>query len=523
MQNGCVRDCDSLDSGELESILQALPAPLRRRDFQTLAEIAKTREGRSELSTVNPLPSLLTLVRFLLSHPGSDIIVPSLRLIRNLCAGDAQCQYSFVANGGADAVAVAVGCSESAEVVRFGFEVSANVASGGEMHRSVLWRALFPGGFKRGLCSFDDPRIADPACRILHVCVSEKNGRLVELCGLEGVPIMACLIRKSSKSDGVEAEWIQLLLQKICLEESCFSQLFAGLGTRGVSDYHENNISEGGYSVEQVYLLRAISEGLSQQGSDLVISKDVALSVFSIFRSAAELIRSSSTKEATSPTSSPTVDVLRHAILILRDVCSVEDRKGLPVEPSMLNVEDLQVEDPSTVDSLLSAGLVHFMLGLLQELGEPAIIRKAKNKSRSTGLGSVGNSNGQAAFQAPEGGEEASPLEPQLVCPYKGFRRDLVAVLGNSAYRRKHAQDEIRRQTGILLLLQQCVVDEDNPFLREWGIWTVRNLLEGNAENQREVAELKIQGSVDTPEISELGLQVKVDPETGRAKLVNVT
>ncbi|CAL0328483.1 unnamed protein product [Lupinus luteus] len=71
-------------------------------------------------------------------------------------------------------------------------------------------------------------------------------------------------------------------------------------------------------------------------------------------------------------------------------------------------------------------------------------------------------------------------------------------------------------------VVDQCVTDDDNPFLREWGIWTMRNMLEGNTENQRIVSELKLQGSADVPEISALGLQVEVDQRTGRAKLVNI-
>lgn len=63
----------------------------------------------------------------------------------------------------------------------------------------------------------------------------------------------------------------------------------------------------------------------------------------------------------------------------------------------------------------------------------------------------------------------------------------------------------------ILLMLQQCVTDEGNPFVREWGIWSVRNLLEGNAENQQMVADLELQGSVDVPELTGLGLKVEVD------------
>ncbi|PNY11132.1 ataxin-10, partial [Trifolium pratense] len=49
-----------------------------------------------------------------------------------------------------------------------------------------------------------------------------------------------------------------------------------------------------------------------------------------------------------------------------------------------------------------------------------------------------------------------------------------------------------------------------------------RNILEGNEEDQKVVAELQLQGSADVPQISALGLRVLVDPKTRRAKLVNV-
>ena len=70
-------------------------------------------------------------------------------------------------------------------------------------------------------------------------------------------------------------------------------------------------------------------------------------------------------------------------------------------------------------------------------------------------------------------------------------------------------KDKIRQMNGILLMLQQCVADEDNPFLREWGIWCMRNLLEGNEENQKAVVELELQGTVDMPELYGLGLRVE--------------
>lgn len=181
------------------------------------------------------------------------------------------------------------------------------------------------------------------------------------------------------------------------------------------------------------------------------------------------------------PTRLPATDVLGYSLTILRDVCAWED-------------PELGTEAP-LVDSLLSSGLLEFTLTALGELGPPSVVRKS-GPSATAG--------------------------PAKACPYEGFRRDIVSVIANCLHRRKRAQDEVRERSGIFLLMQQCVVDDGNPFLREWGLLAIRNLLEGNAENQREVSELQLQGPVDTPEITGLGLKVEVDEKSGRAKLVNI-
>eukprot|EP00252_Welwitschia_mirabilis_P000919 TRINITY_DN10910_c0_g1_i1.p2 TRINITY_DN10910_c0_g1~~TRINITY_DN10910_c0_g1_i1.p2 ORF type:complete len:198 (+),score=43.05 TRINITY_DN10910_c0_g1_i1:1057-1650(+) len=108
------------------------------------------------------------------------------------------------------------------------------------------------------------------------------------------------------------------------------------------------------------------------------------------------------------------------------------------------------------------------------------------------------------------------------ICPYRGFRRDLVSVLANAAFRRKRVQDRIRECNGIFVLLQQCIVDASNPFLKEWGLWALRNLLEDNKENQNEIADLQLQDSVNTQDIKQMGLKIEIDSSTGRPKLVNV-
>lgn len=227
---------------------------------------------------------------------------------------------------------------------------------------------------------------------------------------------------------------------------------------------------------------------MNERHKDVTVSKDVALFVFGIFKNSIGVLEHATRGKSGLPSGFVGVDVLGYSLTILRDICAQDGVRG--------NTEDSN----DVVDALLSYGLIELLLYLLEALEPPAIIRK--------GLKQCENQDGASCSFKP--------------CPYKGFRRDIVALIGNCVYRRKHAQDEIRHRNGILLLLQQCVTDEDNPFLREWGIWSVRNMLEGNDENQKVVAELEIQGSADVPEITSLGLRVEVDQRTRRAKLVNI-
>ncbi|XP_040938263.1 uncharacterized protein [Gossypium hirsutum] len=157
------------------------------------------------------------------------------------------------------------------------------------------------------------------------------------------------------------------------------------------------------------------------------------------------------------PTGSTSVDVMGYSLIFLRDICA-QDGLG-----------DLKKDSVDVVDLLLSNDLTDVILSLLYDLEPPAIIRKTLKDGETLDLN----------------------LGSTKLCPYKGFRRDLVVIIGNCAYRRKNVQDEIRQK-------------------------------KGNAENQQIVADLQLQGSVDMPELARLGLKVEVDQNTHRAKLVNI-
>ncbi|KAF8557778.1 hypothetical protein OG21DRAFT_1536824 [Imleria badia] len=66
-------------------------------------------------------------------------------------------------------------------------------------------------------------------------------------------------------------------------------------------------------------------------------------------------------------------------------------------------------------------------------------------------------------------------------------KRDLVRLLGVLCHKNKRIQDSIRNCEGITVIMSMCVVDERNPYLREHAIFTLRNLLKDNEENQNVV------------------------------------
>ncbi|ODQ53900.1 hypothetical protein SAICODRAFT_34512 [Saitoella complicata NRRL Y-17804] len=97
------------------------------------------------------------------------------------------------------------------------------------------------------------------------------------------------------------------------------------------------------------------------------------------------------------------------------------------------------------------------------------------------------------------GGVSSSPLDPtaestsspESMKAFAFVKRDTVRLLSTLCYKSRFVQDEVRRLHGIELVLSQCNVDDDNPYLREHAVLCVRNLLEENTDNQALVAEME--------------------------------
>lgn len=62
--------------------------------------------------------------------------------------------------------------------------------------------------------------------------------------------------------------------------------------------------------------------------------------------------------------------------------------------------------------------------------------------------------------------------------------------------------------------------DDENPLVREYGLWAVRNLCEGNEIIQNSISSLRACSTVDSPDLQQMGMQLELDGQTGKPKMV---
>ena len=64
------------------------------------------------------------------------------------------------------------------------------------------------------------------------------------------------------------------------------------------------------------------------------------------------------------------------------------------------------------------------------------------------------------------------------------MKKFCVLLLSNLCWKNNDVKDLVCLCGGLASVLNQCMVDDDNPYIREYAILCIRNLLEGNARNQ---------------------------------------
>ena len=97
---------------------------------------------------------------------------------------------------------------------------------------------------------------------------------------------------------------------------------------------------------------------------------------------------------------------------------------------------------------------------------------------------------------------------------FLGYRCHLLRLVGNMCFDRRENQDLVRTLEGIPLVLNHCYSDDQNPYLREWGVFCIRNLTENNLENQELISKFQtLQVDPRTQDmLNEMGVQAELDP-----------
>ncbi|KAN0137198.1 Spinocerebellar ataxia type 10 domain containing protein [Lactarius tabidus] len=90
---------------------------------------------------------------------------------------------------------------------------------------------------------------------------------------------------------------------------------------------------------------------------------------------------------------------------------------------------------------------------------------------------------GKVKPQHPIGGAGV-PTQSAGEAGFSYLKRDLVRLLGVLCYNNEAMQDRVRLCGGIPVVLNLCVIDDRNPYLREHALLALRNLLHNNPENQ---------------------------------------
>ncbi|KAI8915831.1 spinocerebellar ataxia type 10 protein domain-containing protein [Gorgonomyces haynaldii] len=98
-------------------------------------------------------------------------------------------------------------------------------------------------------------------------------------------------------------------------------------------------------------------------------------------------------------------------------------------------------------------------------------------------------------------------------------KSDCIQILSNLASYGLHAPDVIRESGGLILILNHCIVDDLNPYIREYSILAIRYLTEHNLQNQQFISQLEAKGTVSNDVLDELKVTTELDTATGRIKI----
>ena len=99
---------------------------------------------------------------------------------------------------------------------------------------------------------------------------------------------------------------------------------------------------------------------------------------------------------------------------------------------------------------------------------------------------------------------------------------DCVAPLANAMFARPLVCDQVAKLGGVAIVLAATRGEDGDDYLREWALWGVRNLCAGSDVARGEIERMQPQAAADSQQLAAMGLNVEVDPGTGKVRVGSV-
>ena len=189
----------------MEKLCNASKSSSMEKSLEILIQVSRSAEGRADLASKDILPLVIQLIQSLPYPSGRHFLLLSLRLLRNLCAGDISNQNLFIQKNGIGTLLnvfrSARLCSEGDYgFIRIGLQVIANVSLAGEEQQRLIWYQLFPEELFV-LAKIPSREVCDPLCMVIYTCCDGNPDFLNEICNGFGLPIVKETVRTTTAGE----------------------------------------------------------------------------------------------------------------------------------------------------------------------------------------------------------------------------------------------------------------------------------------------------------------------------------
>ncbi|KAI4803024.1 hypothetical protein KUCAC02_006586 [Chaenocephalus aceratus] len=336
------------------------------------------------------------------------------------------------------------------EPLRCGIQFLGNLSVGNQMCKDDIWRLSSPNLLMQ-LLSVGDEKTVNYASMVLHTCLDEA--KVEELSDLQNIQL-ALRVMELCRTHP-DLDWTVLIATQFFLKSSALVEsMYSGMS------HHE-----------RLTLLELLFAQLQEEDSEECgIPPDVARFVATSFVKGCGAVLTLATGSASSD------EVLQEAMTVI-----------------------------SLLDVLCEMTSDHKQFKFLQEHPDLLVTTVELLKQVHT----IGKASKNVFSAAQNFSSLGGDGDPSSHSPVISFKAHLIRLIGNLCYRNTDNQNKVSELEGIPLILDNCNIDSNNPFISQWAIFSVRNLLEHNKKNQEQVAALERRGTTDYSALKELGFEVE--------------